>query len=144
MKKLVALSVLLLAFAAVPAYAQSFIPPGGVPFSCFMEAVTVTTQCQAAPGTNPITSQPGKIYVAAYVLSNEAGTANNLDIVFGTGSNCATGTGALTHKHQFLTQINATETVSPAFLILPPGTALCVRPSAATAFGATIMGYVAP
>jgi hypothetical protein len=82
-------------------------------------------------------------------MSNEAVTAQSLDIVFGTGANCATGTTALTHKHQFGTVATTTSPliVSVSFLVpLVPtaANAICVRPSAATAFGTTITGYVAP
>jgi hypothetical protein len=121
-----------------------FVNQGGPNrFSCFLEAVTVTTQCQAAPGAGL------RAYVTGYVLSDEAATANNLDIVFGTGSNCATGITALTHKHA--TGTNATTTspfaisVSlPTPLVPTAANAICVRPSAATAFGATLVGYIAP
>jgi hypothetical protein len=112
-------------------------------FSCFVEAVTVTTQCQAAPAAGL------RAYVTSYVMSNEAATAQTLDIVFGTGANCATGTTALTHKHQFGTVATTTSpfVVSASLqtpLIPTAANAICVRPSAATAFGATITGFIAP
>jgi hypothetical protein len=112
-------------------------------FSCFVQAVTVTTQCQAAPAAGL------RAYVTGAALSNQAATVQTLDVVFGTGSNCATGTTALTHKFQMGT--NAT-TTSPMAVVLPfttplvptAATALCLRPSAATAFGATLTGFIAP
>jgi hypothetical protein len=112
-------------------------------FSCFVQAVTATTQCQAAPGAGL------RAYVTSVMMSNQAATVQTLDIVFGTGTNCATGTTALTHKVQMGT--NAT-TTSPFFvpmqfqtpLIPTAANAICVRPSAATAFGATITGFIAP
>lgn len=112
-------------------------------FSCFVQAVTVTTQCQAAPGAGL------RAYITGATFSNQAATVQTLDIVFGTGSNCATGITALTHKIQMGT--NAT-TTSPFLAVLAFDTpliptaanAICVRPSAATAFGATLTGFIAP
>jgi hypothetical protein len=113
------------------------------PFSCFVEAVTVTTQCQAAPAAGL------RAYVTSIDMSNEAATAQSLDIVFGTGANCATGTTALTHKHQFGTVATTTSPLSITATYLTPlvptaANAICVRPSAATAFGATVTGFIAP
>lgn len=119
-----------------------FVRPGSsFPFSCFIEAVTVTTQCQAAPAAGL------KAYVTSIVLSNEAATVQSLDLVYGTGSNCVTGTTALTHKMQMGT---AATTTSPFVIGTALGTpivpaaanAICVRPSAATAFGATLTGFI--
>ena len=112
-------------------------------FSCFVEAVTVTTQCRAAPAAGL------RAYVTSVTMSNQAATVQTLDIVFGTGTDCATGITALTHKIQFGT--NATTTSPLAYtmqyqtpLVPTAANAICVRPSAATAFGATLTGYVAP
>ncbi len=121
-----------------------YVRPGGpVNWSCFVDAVTVMTQCRAAPAAGI------KAYVTSMACSNQAATANNIDVTFGTGANCATGTTALTHK--FFGGTLAT-TTSP-FVIqqtfwapLNPtaANAICVRPSAATAFGCTLTGYDAP
>ncbi len=112
-------------------------------FSCFVQAVTVTTQCQAAPAAGL------RAYVTDIALSNQVSTVQTLDIVFGTGTNCATGTTALTHKFQMGTVATTTSpfVVSVDFqspLVPTAANAICVRPSAATAFGATVTGYVAP
>src|SRR5882762_5195999 len=112
-------------------------------FSCFVQAVTVTTQCQSAPAAGL------RAYVTDIALSNQAATVQTLDIVFGTGTNCATGTTALTHKFQMGTlattsspQSIVVDLQSP--LIATAANAICVRPSAATAFGATLTGYTGP
>jgi len=112
-------------------------------FSCFVQGVTVTTQCLAAPAAGI------RAYVTDIALSNQAATVQTLDVVFGTGSNCVTGTTALTHKFQMGTNATTTspqvievDLVSP--LVPTAANAICVRPSAATAFGATITGYTAP
>lgn len=115
----------------------------GTRFSCFIQAVTVTTQCQAAPGAGL------KAYITSVHLSNQAATVQTLDVVFGTGANCVTGTTALTHKWQMGTNATTTSPQAidasfPTPLIPTAANAICVRPSAATAFGATITGYTAP
>jgi len=112
-------------------------------FSCFVQAVTAITQCQAAPAAGL------RAYVTDFSFSNQAATVQTLDIVFGTGTNCATGTTALTHKFQMGTnatttspQVVGADLVSP--LVPTAANAICVRPSAATAFGATLTGYTGP
>ena len=112
-------------------------------FSCLVQAVTVTTQCQAAPAAGL------RAYVTDISFSNQAATVQTLDIVFGTGAACVTGTTALTHKFQMGT---AATTTSPMVIVVnlksplvpTAANAICVRPSAATAFGATLTGYTAP
>lgn len=136
---------LLLLFLLIPALldGQSQTSQPISKFSCFVQAVTVTTQCQAAPAAGL------RAYITDFSFSNQAATVQTLDIVFGTGTNCATGTTALTHKFQMGT--NAT-TTSPMIievdlqspLVPTAANAICVRPSAATAFGATLTGYTAP
>jgi hypothetical protein len=112
-------------------------------FSCILNAVTVLTQCQAAPAAGL------RAYVTSVTLSNQAATVQTLDVVYGTGSNCATAAAAITHKVQFGTNATTTSPQSygmsfPTPLVPVAANAICVRPSAATAFGATITGYVAP
>lgn len=112
-------------------------------FSCFVQAVTVTTQCQAAPGAGL------RAYVTSAHLANQAATVQTLDIVFGTGAACVTATTALTHKMQFGTNGTTTSPIDLHMTFQTPlvptaANAICVRPSAATAFGATLTGYIAP
>lgn len=122
---------------------NQFVRPGSSnPFSCFIEAATVTTQCQAAPGAGL------KAYVTSITLSNEAATVQSLDIVYGTGAACVTGITALTHKMQMGTAAITTSPQSISTTFLTPlaavaaANAICVRPSAATAFGATLTGFI--
>jgi hypothetical protein len=140
MKKFSVWLVLVLALLAAPAFAQNPpISPGLQPFTCFVEAVSVTTQCYAAPAA------PLKLVISSVSLSNEVGTAQTLDMIFGTGSNCATSPGALTNKVAFGAAVgNYAIDPSPSAFVLPPGTAVCIRPTAATAFGATLSGFVSP
>lgn len=112
-------------------------------FSCFLQAVTVTTQCQATPGAGL------RAYVTSVHFSNQVATVQTLDVVFGTGTNCATGTAALTHKFQMGTNATTTspQSIDVGFqtpLIPTAANAICLRPSAATAFGVTVTGYIAP
>jgi hypothetical protein len=118
-------------------------PHGPVSWSCFVQGITATTQCRAAPAAGL------RAYVTSVLCDNQAATVQTIDVVFGTGTNCGTGTTALTHKFQMGT--NAT-TTSPdhvqAYFSTPlvptAANAICARPSAATAFGCTLSGYDAP
>jgi len=146
MKRLLSVCFLILtAIALSPSIGsgQSNVSSPVTKFSCFVQAVTATTQCQAAPAAGL------RAYVTDISLSNEAATVQTLDVVFGTSTNCVTGTTALTHKFQMGTNATTTspqvievDLVSP--LVPTAANAICVRPSAATAFGATITGYIAP
>jgi hypothetical protein len=132
-----------LALAPAALFGQSQVSQPITQFSCLVQAVTATTQCQAAPAAGL------RAYVTDISFSNQAATVQTLDIVFGTGTNCATGITALTHKYQMGT--NAT-TTSPQSIVVDlksplvptAANAICIRPSAATAFGATLTGYTAP
>jgi len=116
-----------------------FVQYGGAfQFSCFVEAVTVTTECKAAPAGGL------RAYVTSISVSNEAGTAQTLDVIFGTGANCATAPTALTHKIQFGAAVGNQAYNLQNALVPTAANAICVRPLNATAFGATLTGYVAP
>src|SRR5256885_608841 len=78
-------------------------------FSCFVQAVTATTQCQAAPAAGL------RAYVTDFSFSNQTANVQTLDIVFGTGTNCATGITAITHKFQMGT---AATTTSPQSIVV--------------------------
>lgn len=114
------------------------------PFSCFVPiTTTATTQCQAAPGAGL------KAYITSVTLSNAAATVQGVDIVYGTGAACVTGTTAITHKFQMGTNATTTspfvmEAQFPTPLVPAAANAICLRPTAATGFGATITGYIAP
>jgi hypothetical protein len=97
-------------------------------FSCILNAVTVLTQCQAAPAAGL------RAYVTSVTLSNQAATVQTLDVVYGTGSNCATAAAAITHKVQFGTNATTTSPQSygmsfPTPLVPVAANAICVRPS---------------
>lgn len=116
---------------------------GPVSWSCFVEAVTVTTQCQAAPAAGL------KLYVTGIECSNEAATVQGIDVVYGTGVNCVTVTTALTHKFQMGTLATTTSPIVVGANFQSPlqpaaANAICLRPTAATAFGCTLTGFTAP
>lgn len=142
MKKIF-VSIALILLCALALDGQQQVSQPITKFSCLVQAVTVMTQCQAAPAAGL------RAYVTDISLSNQAATVQTLDITFGTGTNCATGTTALTHKYQMGT---AATTTSPQSIVVDlqsplvptAANAICVRPSAATAFGATLTGYTAP
>lgn len=130
-------------FPSFDTYGAQYTRPHPNGFSCFVQAVTVMTQCQAAPAAGL------RAYVTGFSASNQAATVQTLDIVFGTGANCATAPTALTHKYQMGTVATTTSPflVADSFnnpLIPTAANAICIRPSAATAFGATITGFIAP
>jgi hypothetical protein len=115
-------------------------------FSCFVPlTATVTTQCQAAPAAGL------RAYVTSLQCSNGAATVQGVDVVYGTGAACVTGITALTHKYQMGTNGTTTSPMvvsayyGPASPLVPAAAnAICVRPTAATAFGCTITGFIAP
>lgn len=112
-------------------------------FSCFLQAITVTTQCQPAPAAGL------RAYITSISLTNQAATVQTLDIVEGTGAACATGITALSPKWQFGTAATTTSpfVVSVTFptpIVPLAANAICLRPSAATAFGVLLTGYIAP
>lgn len=115
-------------------------------FSCFVPlTATVMTQCQAAPAAGL------RAYVTSMQASNGAATVQGMDIVYGTGANCATAPTALTHKYQMGTNALTTSPfeITAVYsentpLVPAAANAICCRPTAATAFGCTITGFIAP
>jgi len=115
-------------------------------WSCFVPlTATVTTECKAVAAAGM------KHYVTSISLSNGAATVQGVDIVFGTGAACATGITALSHKFQMGTNqlttspFDISHTFGSNTPLVPAtaATAICTRPTAATAYGATITGFTA-
>lgn len=132
------------AFLSLDAYGAAYSKPDHPNrFSCVIQAATVMTQCLAAPGAGL------RAFVTGVHLSNQAASVQTLDVVYGTGANCATSPIAMTHKWQMGTLATTTspQAIAANFstpLVPAAANAICVRPSAATAFGATITGFIAP
>jgi hypothetical protein len=108
------------------------------PYQCRVTAATVTTECQAAPGVGL------RNYVTDVTVSNNVGTAQTLKLVTGTGSNCATGTADLTHAVRFGAAVGNWDHSDATPPRPPAASAVCVAPSAATSFSATITGFIGP
>ena len=112
-------------------------------WSCFKQGITATTECQAAPGAGQ------RLYVTSVSCSNGVATVQGVDVVQGTGTNCASSPTALTHKFQMGTNALTTSpflvSYQPSTPLVPPqNVAICVRPTAATVFGCTLTGFTAP
>lgn len=109
-----------------------------IPFTCRVSAQTTTKECKALTAGL-------KTYVTDFVVTNNVGTAQTLKLVTGTGTDCATGAADLTHAFQFGAAVG--NFGMPGMTPLQPaaaGLAVCVTPSAATSYSATISGFVAP
>ena len=108
------------------------------PFTCRITAQTVTRECKVGTA--------GKItYVTDAIVSNNVGTAQTLKIITGTTADCGAGAADLTHAVQFGAAVG-NQNMGPFITPLHPaaaGLSICVTPSAATSYSATISGFVA-
>lgn len=114
------------------------------PFTCTVTLSTnTTTQCQAAPAAGL------RNYISSWLIqTNTAGTATALNLTYGTGANCGTGTTTLSAAFAN----TATNTATPANLSpLTPwqpaaANAVCVTQAGTTA-GTSVVelhGFIAP
>jgi hypothetical protein len=71
-----------------------------------------------------------RIYVCGYTIDVGA-TATNISLVYGTGTNCATGQTGLTPVWNLPINGFMVDNIAAAPLVAPPGQALCVLSSAA-------------
>jgi hypothetical protein len=135
----IAALVVMVPAPAVRAQATQVYKGGGVvPFTCRITAQTTTKECQALTAGQ-------KTYVTDVVFSNNVGTAQTLKVVSGAGTDCATGTADLTHAVQFGAAVgNFTASFDTPLQPVAVGLAVCVTPSAATSYSATINGFAAP
>ena len=108
-------------------YDRNFYCPNTSTFS----VASTTTQVVALSGST-------KIRVCSVSLNPSTTTAGSVDLVYGTGSNCATGittlTGAFTLPASAVVNIPVPLT-SNGPLITPAAQALCVRTATATVNG---------
>lgn len=113
-------------------------PASAVPTSCMVNATTGTAQCSAAPGT-------GLYFYITSVMFSNGDTAQNIQIVQGTGSNCGTGQTVVVPS-VFLPANSGGVLPFPISTPLK-GTAanqqLCCKPSGTSAFSCLITYYVA-
>ena len=120
-------------------------PYGPVRWSCFLASIgTTTTQCQAL-----VTNY--RLYVTDVSLSSTTSTTTGYRLLYGTGSNCATGPTGLYPASAsvfFVGAANTTPTPPINFrvpLAVPTGNALCVLGNSGTnTINVQINGYTAP
>lgn len=108
------------------------------PFTCRITAQTTTKECKALTAGM-------KAYVTDVVFTNNFAGVQNLKLVTGTGSDCGTGTADLTHAIGYAAAGNFN--MGPWNTPLQPaaaGLAICVSPSAAQSYSATVGGFVGP
>jgi len=103
----------------------------GTPTSVAINVSTATTtQLVAISGTT-------KIYVTSFDVI--AGGTGNITFEYGTGSNCGTGTTALTGAYNLTAQAGiAKGNGVGALLVVPAGNALCVLTSAAVQMSGSV------
>lgn len=116
--------------------ATPVIPSSGIPWpACSVSAATATTECWGTPGV-------GKGWRILHVLLSNGGTAQSLQVVQGTGTNCGTGETAVTPVLYFA--INGTVEVrfpTEMPLAAPNEKNLCCKPSGSTAFSCMITAF---
>jgi hypothetical protein len=136
MIRLVAGATLLLAAALlaaiVPAAAQSPVPLTACNKSQFYDANT--------NGATQVVPAGGPVLICGFVMI-ASGTVN-VGLVYGTGTNCATGQTKITPAFQFTAQTGLSDP-SPYFrgMNAPGGNALCVLTSGGVAVQAIVYYY---
>jgi hypothetical protein len=116
------------------------LPPqpalAGGAFSCAISGATADTVCKAAPGAGV------RFYVNSVVISN-AGTAQTVRIITGTGTTCGTSTDVVVP----LVNLAINDTVSMTFptpLETSLNEDLCSDISGTTAHSVLVSGYLGP
>lgn len=98
---------------------------------------SVPINVSTATTTQLVALSAGKaIYVTA--LDVIAGGTGNITFEYGTGSNCGTGTTALTGPYNLTAQTGLTKGAIGPVLIVPAGNALCVLTSAAVQMSGSV------
>lgn len=121
--------LMFLVFPPAPALA------GGA-FACAISGATADTVCQAAPGAGV------RFYINSVVVSN-AGTAQTVRLITGTGTTCGTGTAVVIPLQNLA--INATVAMTfPTPLQTALNVDLCSDISGTTAHSVLVSGYLGP
>lgn len=119
-----------------------FVRPGGPhPFTCSVTMSTATTtQCQAAP------SAGFTAYVTHVAMgTTTAGTTSSLQVKYGTGSNCGTGTTALSPTYPNVAIGSVIDDIGQGAYIPAAANAVCVTQTATAGTSVvTISGFIAP
>src|SRR5678816_4292771 len=132
------LALLLFLLPAGPALGQPISPYG---------QVTCDASASYSASTSGLTQlvalrADARIYVCGFIL-NVGATATNVGLSYGSGTNCATGTVALTPA--FVMPVNGVLAYTPVLgLIIPAGNALCISTSAANPVTASVQYFQHP
>lgn len=120
-------------------------PYGPVIWSCGLSAIAATlTQCQAAPAAGL------RLYITDVITQSNTSTAGLFTLRFGTGTNCATGTGNLFFGSASALMASPANTVAVNhFHLTTPiavtaANAVCVLGVATNTTNIQINGYTAP
>jgi hypothetical protein len=103
------------------------------PWSCTQSGITALTECKALTASTVH-------YVTHVVLSNGP-TAQTLQVVYGTGTNCGTGQTALTSTIYLGVNGGAVIPLDSSPLAPASANAVCCKPSGSSAFSCTLAGY---
>lgn len=121
--------LIVLVFPPAPALA------GGA-FNCAISGATADTVCKTAPGAGV------RFYITSVVVSN-AGTAQTVRLITGTGTTCGTGTAVVVPLLNLA--INDTVTMSfPTAVETALNVDLCSDISGTTAHSVLVSGYLGP
>lgn len=140
MKKLLAI---LVALCAVPTLATDYQPYNkSDPWSCTLAAQgATTTECEAAPGAGL------RRYVTSVLVVTTTGTAGTWQLKYGTGTDCGTGTTALSPV-AYTAPISTALPQNIVFntpVIPPAAKAICVLGSSNTnTIAIVVTGFTAP
>lgn len=110
-------------------------------FSCVQSAITATTQCQAAPGAGR------SLYLTDAWLANGTTTASTINVVTGTGTNCASGATNVTPPTALASNAGAGAFVTFSFktaIKVVANQAVCCKTAGSTAFSCVLSGYAGP
>jgi hypothetical protein len=102
-------------------------------WSCAQSGITALTECKALTASTVH-------YVTHIVLSNGP-TAQTLQVVYGTGTNCGTGQTALTSTIYLGVNGGAVIPLDSSPLAPASANAVCCKPSGSSAFSCTLAGY---
>lgn len=108
------------------------------PFPTVVSTNSVAISISTATTTQLVALATGKA-IAVTSFNVIAADSGSFQLVYGTGSNCGTGTTAVTGNYSLVAQagLSIGDGVAP-ILILPPGKALCATTSAAVGMAGSI------
>jgi hypothetical protein len=144
------LMLCLLLCVAVPAWAQLYIRGGGLSESWTASLTGIAaslTELKAVPLT-----AASRHYITDIVVQTTTGTTGTYALRYGTGTNCATGTGQLfpssgSGSDRYNAPINSQPTAHIKFttpLVVPAGNAICLIGVGTNTISIQINGFTTP